>query len=72
MSKSNEMKKIDYTNLTSTEIFDSFGGEMTRGGVSKTMRELAAQGYTTGQIAKLLSKRYQHVRNVLTQPLKKS
>ena len=61
--------KIVFSKLSTKDIFDHFGGEMSRGGVSKTMRALSAEGYTTGQIAKMLNKRYQHVRNVLTQPL---
>lgn len=44
--------------------------------VSQTIRYLAAQGYSTKDnlysgIANYLAKRTQHVRNVLTQPLKK-
>lgn len=72
MSKSNEVKKNDYIELTSEQIFNKVsGGELMRGAVSKTIRQLHSEGFTTGQIAKMLNKRYQHVRNVLTQPLKK-
>jgi len=71
MSRSNEMKKSDYEGLTSEEIFALKGGEMIRGAVSQTMREMHAAGYTTSQIAKALNKRYQHVRNVLNEPVKK-
>ncbi len=39
--------------------------------VSGKIRFLSSQGMTRGEIAKKLGKRYQHVRNVLTQPLKK-
>lgn len=71
MSKSNTFSKSDFDNLKSEEIFDKVaGGEMIRGGVSKTIRELHSCGFTTGQIAKMLNKRYQHVRNVLTEPTK--
>lgn len=38
---------------------------------SAVIRELSAQGYKRADIAKMLNIRYQHVRNVLTQPLKK-
>ena len=41
------------------------------GGVSAAIRKLDAEGMKRGAIAKRLNKRYQHVRNVLTQPLKK-
>lgn len=44
--------------------------------VSAKIRFLAAEGYSTsdnkyGAIARFMGKRTQHVRNVLTQPLKK-
>lgn len=38
---------------------------------SNVIRYLASQGKTRSEIAKLLNIRYQHVRNVLTQPLKR-
>lgn len=38
---------------------------------SAKIRLLAADGVTTGEIAKVLDIRYQHVRNVLTTQLKK-
>lgn len=38
---------------------------------SAKIRKLAASGVTTGEIAKVLDIRYQHVRNVLTTQLKK-
>lgn len=73
MSKSKEVKSNDYTGLTSEQIFQQIaGGETQRGAVSKTIRQLHADGFTTGNIAKMLNKRYQHVRNVLTEPLKKA
>lgn len=42
------------------------------GNVSKAIRGLSEKGLTKGQIAKALNKRYQHVRNVLITPVKKS
>lgn len=39
--------------------------------VSGVIRYLDSQGHKRGTIAKMTGKRYQHVRNVLTQPLKK-
>lgn len=39
---------------------------------SAVIRKLHADGKTRSQIASLLGIRYQHVRNVLTQPLKKA
>lgn len=38
---------------------------------SQKIRDLAAGGMSRADIAKTLNIRYQHVRNVLTQPLKK-
>ena len=55
---------------TPTEVFDLFGGEFQRAGVSKTIRGLDALGYSRGAIAKMLDRKYQHVRNVLLQTKK--
>lgn len=38
---------------------------------SSKIRYLDSEGFTRSQIAKILEKRYQHVRNVLITPLKK-
>jgi predicted ArsR family transcriptional regulator len=38
---------------------------------SAVIRYLASQGVSRGDIARILGIRYQHVRNVLTQPLKR-
>ena len=40
--------------------------------VSQKIRSLDSISVSRSEIAKVLGKRYQHVRNVLTQPLKKS
>lgn len=40
--------------------------------VSNKIRTLYSMGQKRSQIAKLLDKRYQHVRNVLITPLKKT
>lgn len=42
------------------------------GSVSAAIRFLDSKGFERGQIAKIMSRRYQHVRNVLITPLKKS
>jgi transposase-like protein len=39
---------------------------------SAVIRYLAGQGMSRGDIARFMGIRYQHVRNVLTQPLKKA
>ena len=41
------------------------------GGVSKAIRQLTDAGFSRGEVAKMLNKRYQHVRNVLITPIKK-
>jgi predicted ArsR family transcriptional regulator len=38
---------------------------------SAVIRYLASQGVSRGDISRILGIRYQHVRNVLTQPLKR-
>ena len=71
-TNTNTITKESLTTMSSEQLFTTLGGgEMMRGGVSKTIRELHSYGFTTGTIAKMLNKRYQHVRNVLTEPLKK-
>ena len=73
MTNSNQtFKKEDFENLTSEQIFNLFGGELLRGNVSNVIRQLSSLNYTTGQIATMLGKRYQHVRNVLKEPAKKN
>jgi hypothetical protein len=42
------------------------------GGISNAIRAMSAEGYPKGQIAKHLGKRFQHVRNVLARPLKRT
>jgi hypothetical protein len=42
------------------------------GGVSKAIRILTADNWPRGVVAKMLNKRYQHVRNVLITPVKKT
>lgn len=41
------------------------------GGVSKSIRILTEKNFSRGEVAKMLGKRYQHVRNVLITPVKK-
>ncbi len=40
--------------------------------VSAKMRFLDSEGFSRGDISRILDKRYQHVKNVLDRPLKKS
>lgn len=56
----------------SVELWNLFGGELVRGNVSSVIRYLDSLKYPRAKIATMLNKRYQHVRNVLNEPLKKS
>lgn len=64
MTKANKKANVE------TNSIDAQLAEITT--VSGQIRFLASQGMSRGDIAKKLNKRYQHVRNVLTQPLKKA
>jgi hypothetical protein len=44
--------------------------DLTGLNISGKIRRLNAEGFSNGQIAKFLDKRYQHVRNVLITPVK--
>jgi hypothetical protein len=66
-----ENVKTKYEGKTSEQIFEMFGGELLRGNVSKVIRTLISEGYSISMVSKMLGKRYQHVRNVVNEPLKK-
>jgi len=61
-------KKNAVANTQSSEI-SKYASLPTK---SAKIRAMASDGFTRSQIAKALDIRYQHVRNVLLQPLKKS
>lgn len=61
MSKSNQ----------SANIIDPFAKYAALSTKSAKIRAMYSDGMSRSQIAKALNIRYQHVRNVLTQPLKK-
>lgn len=50
---------------TAAELIAQYGNK------SKAIRALNGEGHKTGEIAKMLDIRYQHVRNVLVTPVKK-
>jgi len=50
--------------------FDAAAYISQAGSVSAAIRKLTSEGKSRGEIAKLLNKRYQHVRNVLITPVK--
>jgi len=54
---------IDPTKMTAKQIIEHFGG------VSKAIRSLDAMKYKRAEIAKMIDRKYQHVRNVLITPL---
>lgn len=73
MSKKNENTQvIENTTTEATVTFDATTFIKDAGGVSKAIRRLHAEGKKRGEIAKLLGKRYQHVRNVLITPVKQA
>ena len=70
-----ETAKVEPTTKTYVIPMDGSGGAKyiaDLGGVSKAIRALTDQNYTRGEVAKMLNKRYQHVRNVLITPIKKT
>jgi len=84
MSRSNN-KVLEVITSTDTEVLPSTTSEVIPpvvlddkhyygkyGNVSQTIRGMTAEGFSRGTIAKILGKRYQHVRNVLVTPLKKN
>ena len=73
-----EAAPVETTTVPATKTFvipvdGSKGPEyiQAQGGVSKAIRTLTDLGYSRGEVAKMLNKRYQHVRNVLITPIKK-
>ena len=66
-SDKNAPEREKFKSMTLDQRWDHFGGKDKRGVVSEAIRYFAAIGFTRGQIADLLNKRYQHVRNVLVE-----
>lgn len=73
--KSNAKTAEVQVNETNTPLpLDGSKGEQyikEQGGVSKAIRSLVAAGHKYGPVAKMLGKRYQHVRNVMITPVGK-
>jgi hypothetical protein len=65
-------KKIEATNEVVVEVNEVDTKLASIETVSGKIRYLASLGWKRGAIAKKLEKRYQHVRNVLTAPVKKT
>ena len=65
--------KEQFKDLTVEQIYVSLGTtEDTRGAITRAIVQLTEIGFSRMEIAKMLGKRYQHVRNVLEdQKLKK-
>lgn len=62
-------KKVTVTVTEQTVVIPDEVNSLTT--KSAKIRALAAMNWSRGQISKALGLRYQHVRNVLTTPLKK-
>jgi hypothetical protein len=72
MTMYENLQKSDFTNLTTDEIYEKFGTKEKRGSTSVAIRTLLALSYTRSEVAKMLNIRYQHVRNVQLEPVKKT
>lgn len=75
MSKNNQSRQPVEAPHAVVEVaappaFDLAEALKQAGTKSALIRDLAAKGKTRSEIAKMLNIRYQHVRNVLTAPLK--
>jgi len=66
------LQKSDFTGKTTDEIYEIFGTKDKRGSTSVAIRTLLALSYTRSEVAKMLNIRYQHVRNVQLEPVKKT
>lgn len=58
-------KRSNAASETRTVTDEDFAALAVAGSVSNRIRYLHQQGFSTSNIAKILDKRYQHVRNVL-------
>lgn len=67
-----DTKKTSLTEFNGKSKTDWLAQANVQGQKSKVIRELSSAGMPRADIARFLDIRYQHVRNVLTQPLKKS
>jgi type II secretory pathway component PulF len=73
-TKSNKSKKVDVATVDQVvaggmSVEQLMAKHKTK---SDAVRYLSGTGMTTGQIAKFMGMRYQHVRNILVTPLKKT
>lgn len=69
MSKTNQVTETTEA-VVEAPVFDLPAALKEAGTKSALIRKLAGEGKTRSEIAKMLNIRYQHVRNVLTAPLK--
>jgi hypothetical protein len=61
-----------FEGLDTDAIYAIFGGKSNRGATSTAIRTLLGLGYKRGRVAQMLNVRYQHVRNVELEPLKRT
>lgn len=76
MTRQAQVQSPETTPLTSEDVMSALGFGLTEDlsgfkTVSAKIRHLTAQGKSRSEIAKVLGVRYQHVRNVQLQVLKK-
>jgi hypothetical protein len=63
--------KKSFEGLNAEQIYSIFGGKDKRGVTNAAIRSLLTVGYNRSQVSKMLDIRYQHVRNVELQELKR-
>jgi hypothetical protein len=64
-------EQTTFIKKTMDERWNQFGGRDARGAVSAAIRWCLATGFSRGDTADLLGKRYQHVRNVAMEDLRR-
>jgi predicted porin len=67
-----EYQMEQFEGLDTDAIYQIFGGKSNRGSTSKAIRTLLGLGYKRGRVATMLNIRYQHVRNVELEPVKRT
>lgn len=73
MTKSSKSKKVQFVTITTQKGNQYNVPEKYQSlSISQIIRNLISDGYTKWQIHKVTGIRYQHIRNVLTAPVKKS
>lgn len=70
-TKAEQTELEKFRAMSTEQVWNYFGGYDKRGVISQAIRHLNAVGMSNSEVAKKLDKRYQHVRNVLNEPVSK-